>query len=144
MFSLTPDVSLLVIMAIFIVNCIVVSKYLLRPINRILQERRTEIRDADLRFENALAAFNEATASMEAKVQDAKREASRMREKFRAEASAQRQTLLDKTRTEAGKRTQAAEQDLTAHVTTARRQIDEQAEALGRFAAEKIVGRKLA
>jgi len=144
MISLTPDLSLLVIMAIFIVNCFVVSKFLLQPINRILVARKTEIQDADLRFENALAKFNEATATVESSVQQAKREAAKIRDGFRAEATSTRQGLLDKTRNEAEALVRSAEQDLETHVSDARKRIDDEAETLGRLAAERIVGRKLA
>ena len=44
--NLVPDLSLFAVMAIFIVNYFVVSRFFLRPINDVLEARETEARTA--------------------------------------------------------------------------------------------------
>ena len=60
--NLAPDGSLLIVMAIFIVNYFVVKRFLVQPVNRVMTERETEIRSADTLYEEALTRFNDATA----------------------------------------------------------------------------------
>jgi len=143
MISITPDLSLLAILVIFVANYFVVKKFLMEPVNGILLERETEIRDADTRYENAIASFNEATSEVEKKVQEAKREASRIREAQRSEANGHRAEVVQKTRAEATSMVTDAEQDLDRQVGQAKKTIDSEADVLARLAAERILGRAL-
>src|SRR5687768_7195238 len=95
--NLTPDLSLLAIMVIFIMNYMVVRKFFLQPINGILEARETETRSAEQMYEEALARFSEATAQTEAQLHAAKREAAQVRERFRGEAGMYRQQMVDRT-----------------------------------------------
>src|SRR5215211_1594187 len=98
--ELKPDLSLLAIMAIFIVNYLVVRKFFLQPVNAILESRESEQRSAEELYEAALARFNDATSQMEAQLHTAKREAAQVRDRHRAEAAAHRQQLVDRTSAE--------------------------------------------
>ena len=141
--NLTPDLSLLVIMAIFIANYFVVRKFFLRPINDILNWRESQVRSADKIYEESLARFQEATSDVESNLHTAKREATRVREERRAEAMRTREELLAKARGEAEQSIAAAESRLSADVSTARNTIEKDSERLATLAAEKILGRKL-
>ncbi|HUO85286.1 MAG TPA: ATP synthase F0 subunit B [Thermoanaerobaculia bacterium] len=144
MVNLTPDFSLLVIMAIFIANYFVVRRFLIRPVNEILLAREQDVREGERRYEQALAQFNEETSRMEAKVQEAKREASALRDRLRSGASGQRSETLEKTRAEAERIVREAESTIAGDVSQARTKIDRESEALARLAAEKVLGRKIA
>ena len=139
--NLTPDLSLLAIMVIFIMNYMVVRRFFLQPINGILEARETETRSAEKVYEDALARFSEATAQTEAQLQAAKREAAQVRERFRAEASAYRQQMVDRTNAEARQSIGEADQRLGEDVAVAREQIVRESESLARLAAERILGR---
>jgi len=139
--NLTPDLSLLAIMVIFIMNYMVVRKFFLQPINGILEARETETRSAEQVYEEALARFSEATAQTEAQLQAAKREAAQLRERFRGEAGVYRQQMVDKTSTEARQIVGAADESLSKDVAVAREQIVRESESLARLAAERILGR---
>ena len=143
MISLTPDLSLLVIMAIFLANYFIVRKFLIQPINEILVSRETRVHDADSRYEEALARFNAATTEMETRVQGAKRDASQIRERHRSEAGSHRSEMVQKTRAEADAILRSAEEQLSRDISQARETIDRDAETLARLAAERILGRKL-
>lgn len=142
--NLAPDFSLPVIMVIFLANYLVVRRFFLRPISDILDWREGEISSAAKAFEDSMARFNEATAQMESKVLEAKREGSQLREKFRGEAQGFRADLVDRTRKQADQIVAAADESLSRDVVKARHTIVSESENLARLAAEKIVGRKIA
>jgi F-type H+-transporting ATPase subunit b len=139
--ELMPDLSLLAIMGIFILNYLVVRKFFLQPINAILESRETEQRSAEELYESALARFNEATSQMEAQLHTAKREAAKVRDSARAEAGTYRQQLVEKTGSEAKQIVAEADQSLTRDVAAARETIAREADALARVAAQRILGR---
>ncbi len=139
--NLMPDYSLLAIMVIFIINYMVVRKFFLQPINAVLEARETETRTAEKLYEDALARFSEATAQTEAQLHTAKREAAQLRDRFRGEASAYRQQVVDKTNAEARQIIGAADESLGRDVAAAREQIVRESESLARLAAERILGR---
>ena len=139
--NLAPDLSLLAIMVIFIINYWVVRKFFLEPINQVLEARETDTRSAEKLYEDALARFNEATAQTEAQLHAAKREAAQVRDRFRGEAGTYRQQLVEKTNTEARGFIAEADQKLSADVDAARARIVVESDALARLAAERILGR---
>jgi F0F1-type ATP synthase membrane subunit b/b' len=128
---------------IFIMNYLVVRRFFLQPINGILEARETETRSAAQLYEVALARFSEATAQTEAQLHAARREAAQVRDRFRAEASAYRQQMVDKTNAEARQTIGEADASLSQDVAVAREQIVRESESLARLAAERILGRAL-
>jgi F-type H+-transporting ATPase subunit b len=141
--NLTPDLSLLAIMVIFIMNYMVVRRFFLQPIDGILEARETETRSAEELYEGALARFSEATAQTEAQLHSAKREAALLRDRFRAEAATHRQQVLDKTGSAARQIIGEADERLVQDVQVAREQIQRESESLARLAAERILGRSV-
>ena len=141
--ELSPDLSLLVIMAIFIAEYFVVRRFFLEPLNNVMTERQNEITTAAARHEEALARFNEATSEMESKLGEAKKQGSAIRDSLRAEATTSRNATLGKTRDEADGIVSKADAELKAAVATARQKIETESESLARLAAERILGRAL-
>ena len=139
--SLFPDRSLFAVMVIFIINYFVVRKFFLKPINDVLESREHETKTADELYEAAMARFNEATSHVEAKLHEAKREAAVVREKFRAEAGTRRQSLVERTSTDARRMIDEADAKLKDDVKVARERIVTDAESLAHLAAERILGR---
>jgi F0F1-type ATP synthase membrane subunit b/b' len=78
---------------------------------------------------------------MEEQLHVAKREAAAVREKYRAEAAAHRQSVIDKTSGEAKSIVSDADASLTSATAQARDTIKRESEALARLAAERILGR---
>jgi F0F1-type ATP synthase membrane subunit b/b' len=141
--NLAPDLSLLAVMVIFLLEYIVVSRYFLRPINDVLEAREAEARSAQEIYEQSLGRFNEGTLKIEQTVHEAKREAAQLREKFRAEAGAHRASLVERTTAEATKLVDEAEERLKRDIKQVRDKIMRDAESLARLAAERILGRPL-
>ena len=139
--DLTPNLSLLAIVAIFIANYWVVRRFFLQPINQVLEARETETKTAESLYEEAIARFQDATSKTEAQLLAAKREAAHVREQYRAEASAHRQQVLEKTGAEAKSIVGEADAKLQSDVAAAREKIVRESESLARLAAERILGR---
>ncbi len=139
--NLTPDYSLLVIMVIFILNYLVVSKFFLRPINQVIEAREHEVRSANEAYEQSMARFNEATTQMEEKLHVARHAAADVRDRFRKEAAAYRASIVEKTHNDAGSIVSEADEQLKADVAEARAKIVTESEALAHLAAERILGR---
>ena len=141
--NLMPDLSLLAVMVIFILEYIIVSRYFLRPINDVLESREREARSAQEIYEQSLGRFNEETNRIEQRVHEAKREAAQLREKFRSDAGTHRASLVEKTTAEAQEIVAEADQRLSRDVKEAREKLARDAESLARLAAERILGRPL-
>jgi len=139
--SLAPDLSLLAIMVIFWLNYIVVRKFFLQPINSVMEAREHDSKTAEEVYEQSLGRFNDATSKMEAQLHAARREASQLREKFRAEAAERRNAMIEKTSTEAKATVADAEASLQKDIEVARTRIKTDSESLARIAAERILGR---
>lgn len=136
-----PDLSLLAVMVIFIMNYLVVRKFFLEPINRVMEEREHETKTADELYEKAMARFSDATAHIEAEIHVAKRDAASVRDRFRGEAGAHRASLVEQTQSNAQSIVAEAESKLKDDVKVARDRIVTESEALARMAAERILGR---
>jgi len=139
--NLTPDYSLLAILVIFIINYMVVRTFFLKPVNAVLEARETDTKSAEKLYEDALARLNDATAQMEAQLHAAKREAAQLRDRFRGEAGAQRQQMIDRTAGEAKQIVGEADQKLGREVAVARETIVRDSDELARLAAQRILGR---
>jgi len=139
--KLAPDLSLLAILVIFILNYLVVRKFFFKPVNELLEARERETRSAEKLHEDALARFAEATAQTEAQLHSAKREAAQIRERFRGEASAYRQQIVERTNGEGRAIVSGADEKLGLDVAAAREKIVTESDSLARLAAERILGR---
>ena len=141
--NLVPDLSLLAVMAIFVVEYFVVKRFFLKPINDVLEARETEAKTSQEIYEQSLGRFNEATNQIEQRLHETRKDASQLRDKFRGEAGAHRAGLIERTSAEAKKIVSEAEERLRGDVNEARTKLKGDAESLARLAAEKILGRRI-
>jgi len=139
--KLAPDWSLLAIVVIFILNYLVVRKFFFQPINQVLEARAQETKSAEQVYEESLARFQEATSRVEEQLHTAKRDASSIRDRFRAEAGAYRTEAVTRTQAEAQQQVAAASASLDGDVKEAREKILRETESLAHLAAERILGR---
>jgi len=139
--NLVPDLSLFAVLAIFMVTYFVVSHFLIGPINGVLEARETEARTAHDVYERSLADFNKKTAEIEEQFHVARREASQLRERFRADAATHRAKLIEGTSADAKRLVAEADERLRRDVDEVRKKIIPQSESLARLAAERILGR---
>lgn len=139
--NLVPDPSLLAIVVIFFLNYLVVRRFFLKPLSDIIESREVEAATAERAYEESLARFNEETSRMEEQLHAAKRDASSIRERFRGEAAAFRQSTVERTQGEAKSIVAKADTTLQKDVVEVREKIQRESESLARLAAERILGR---
>jgi F-type H+-transporting ATPase subunit b len=144
MIELTPDLSLLAIIAIFFLNYLIVKRWLVQPINGVLEWRDERVREADQKYEQALTRLHAATTEIENRLMEAKREGSDVRETYRKKAGETRDAKIRETRSQAESMIAEATSRLDQDVDAARESIVSESEQLARLAAERILGRKLA
>ncbi len=141
--NLLPDLSLLAVMAIFVVEYFVVKRFFLKPINDVLEARETEAKTSQEIYEQSLDRFNAATNQIAQRLHETRKDASQLRDKFRNEAGMHRAGLIERTSSEAKKIVSEAEERLSGDVNEARTKLKRDAESLARLAAEKILGRRV-
>lgn len=141
--NLVPDLSLLAVMAIFVVEYFIVKRFFLKPINDVLEARETEAKSSQEIYEQSLGRFNEATNQIEQRLHETRKDASQVRDKFRGEAGAHRAGLIERTSAEAQKIVSEADERLSRDVKEARTKLTRDAESLAQLAAEKILGRRV-
>jgi len=139
-----PNWSLVLIMICFWVTFWLVQRYLVRPIARVMAERKGRIVGAEREWAGKHEAYLSATARLESELEEAARQAARVRSEQRQLAQEERQKLLDTARADAEQRLDGALRGIERDADAARDELRARAEALGRAFAERLLGRELA
>jgi len=139
-----PNLSLLLIMICFWCTMWLVHRFLIKPVGAVLEERRGRIGQATQSWEATHQEYLAATARLEAEIQNAAREAARVRGEHRQQALDRRQATLDGARAEADDRLGAALGALDAEANAARRELQASAAQLARRFATRLLGREVA
>jgi F-type H+-transporting ATPase subunit b len=130
-------------MVCFWVTFWVVKKFLIDPIWAVLADRKQRIDSA----QSAWAAKNDeylaATARVQNEIEEAAREAARVRAEHRQDALNQRQQTLERARAEADGKLQSALSELASEADAARVDLRRRAEELGRLLAGRLVEREI-
>ncbi len=139
-----PNLSLLFVMICFWLAMGVVYRFLIVPVGGVVAERQRRLDDADQEWERTHSEYLEATARVEAQLEEAAREASTIRTERRQEALAMRQEALDTARQDAGDRLQQALNELDRDVAAARGELVKRARDLARLFASRLLEREVA
>lgn len=140
---ITPDYTLLVMIAIFLLTYAVVKRWLVDPINGVLEWRAAQVHEADSKYEDAMATLHESSSESEAKLQSARREAAEVRDRYRGEATREREEKMSAVRADAEKQIAQASEELDREVGQIRGAIETDAEKLAEEMAERVLGRDL-
>lgn len=137
-----PNVSIVLIMFCFWVTLWLVNRFLIRPVDTVLNQRHGRIDDA----QKAWGAKNEellsATGRIEDELVEAARAAAKMRETCRTEAQQEKQQQLHAARDEAERRLKLSLAGLSQDAEKARTELRERAEGLSREFAQRLLGRE--
>ncbi len=138
-----PNLSMLFIMVCFWVAYWLVKRYLIGPVGRVVDERTRRIDGAEAQYtakhEESLAA----TARIEAELEDAAREAGRIRAAHRQQAMESRQERLDAARRTADARLGEAIESLDREADGARDELRRRAAELARLLAGRLLEREV-
>ena len=140
----TPDVSMILMLAIFFATLWVLNRFLFAPITAILKEREQEERQSTGTHEEALRGFQEAVARVEAELASARREGLKLREERRAEGRRLREEKGAAVKAESSARVAEAAASIESQTKEAARSLPGRTREIARSLAEKVLGRPVA
>ena len=139
-----PDLSLLLIMALFWATYAALRAWVFKPLGAILEEREKKTATATDALSKALENEKETLASIDRRLTEARREALAARQASRNAANAKRQALLDGARENARLAAAAAQAKLDAEVASAREELARNVRATAGEIASLALGRSVA
>lgn len=139
-----PNVSLILVLAIFFATLWVLNKFLFRPVSAILDERHAEAEASARSLAEAEEKFRAAAAKIETELSLARREALKIREENRAEGRRQRDEQVEAVKKETAARLEAASAELETHARRAREELPSRVSTVVSALVEKVLGRKAA
>ncbi len=138
-----PNLSIVLIMLCFWVTLWLVNRYLIRPVNTVLDQRHSRIDDAQKDWTSKNEELLSATARIEDELIEAARTAATTRETYRIQAQQEKQHQLDTARNDAEERLDGALTRLSQDAENARTDLRKQAEDLARDFAQRLLGREV-
>lgn len=139
-----PDVTLVYVVVCFLISYAILTRFLFRPLSRILEQREEEERMAAQIHSESLAELQKTIARAEQQLSLARREALKERETLRADGRTHFERKLAEARAAAGTTIEAARRQIEADSARSSAELPSRAAALARLLAEKVLGRKLA
>ena len=139
-----PDLSLLVVAALFWATYWVLRQTVFRPLGGILEEREQKALTATAALAKALEHEKETLAEIDRRLTGARREAMAEKDAVRTAAGGRRQEILDAARVRARASAADAQRALDADVGAARAQLRTEAHAMAAEIASRTLGRKIA
>jgi F-type H+-transporting ATPase subunit b len=139
-----PNLSLIFIMVCFWVTLWIVHRFLVRPVGRVIGERRRRIDDAQAEWSAKNEEYLAAVARVEDEVSSAAKESAGIRADARQKAMDARQEALDGARATADERLAGVLETLDNQAEAARSDLRKRAEELARLLAGRLLGRELA
>jgi len=139
-----PDLSLLLVAAVFWATYFLLKATVFKPLGTILEEREETIGSAATALEAALAKQETTAAEVDRRLTEARREALAVREAARARAATKRAELLEAARDEARRATLEAQRRLEEEIGAARADLRTDARQTALELASFVLGRKVA
>lgn len=137
-----PDLSVFWVIFFVMTLTVILDRLLLKPIQRVMQQREHAIRSARELAEQSAADARSASAEFDQKVAAARAEVYKQMDEVRRTALNERAEIMARTRAEAEVEIASASAQLKAETEEARRTLSADAEILGAAAAERILGRR--
>lgn len=139
-----PDLSLLLVMAIFWATYFILRKFVFSPLGRILAEREGDAEKSAAAAAAALEREKAAQQEFESRLTEARREAMAKRDARRQAVTARRQAMADQAREAARKRMLELDAALSAEIEAAKQDLAAGAPALAGEIASTVTGRRAA
>ena len=139
-----PDLSLILVMVCFWATLWIVHRFLIRPVGKVMGERRRRIDGAQQEWSAKNEEYLAAVSRVEDEVSTAAKDAAKIRADARQHAMDTRQAALDQAHSRADERLVAVLDTLDRDAETARADLRNRAEDLARLLASRLLGRELA
>lgn len=138
---ISPDLSLVVVLALFIVFVFILRAILFKPIGRVLDERQAltegamhEARASSRRYETSLADY-------EATVRQARAESYRKLEQERAMALERRRALIEQAKQQSAEEIDRAKAEINQQARQARAILESEARQIAQQISRTLLGR---
>ncbi len=138
-----PNLSLLIVMICFWISFWLIWKFLLKPMDAVLAERRRRIEGAEAEWQSKHREYLEETARLESELEDAAKAAARNRNDQRQQALERRQAMLETARQKADGKLDRAMAELDDEATTARTELQNRSRELATLYASQLLGREV-
>lgn len=138
-----PNLSILWVIGIVLLLSVILDRLLFRPITRVIAERERRVASARQLAEESAAKASAATAEFDQKTAAARAEVYRQMDDMRRAALDRRADLIARTRQETEAALAEATERVRKDAEVARARLAEDADALGRAAAERILEQKV-
>ena len=139
-----PNVSMVLILAIFFATMWILNRFLFRPVSAILDERQTEAETAARSLADAEEKFRTAAAKIETELSLARREALKIREENRAAGRQIRDREVEAAKQETAARLEKAATELESDARRTRQELPSRVATIVSALVEKVLGRKAA
>ncbi len=139
-----PDLSLLLVMALFWACYFLFKKFVFSPLGNILEEREEKSETSRDALAKALEREKEVLVEVDNRLAETRRELMTQRDSKRRELQARRQTQLDAAREAARQRVEDLARRLDAEKEAARKDLAGNAPVMAAEIAASVAGRRLA
>lgn len=137
-----PNLSVIWVIVFILLLTFVVDRLLLRPVLGVIKKREETIESARALAQRSTVEAKAASDEFERKTSAARTELYREMDDMRRAALGRRAEIVAQTRTEAEAQIADAARRLDADARDAKARLENDAQALGAAAAEKILGRR--
>ena len=138
---ISPDGSLLFIIALFLLFVFVMNRLLFRPIGRVLDERQTLTEGATNEARAAARSYQARLAEYEAAIRQARAESYRQLEDKRALALEERRHLIEEAKQKASGEIEQAKSEIKQQADSARATLDAESRQIAGRISRTILGR---
>ena len=139
-----PDLSLLLVMAVFWATYAVLRAFVFRPLGTILEEREQTLEAAAAALSASVEKERDALARIDTELTRARRAAMALRESRRLEAAQARHVFLEEAREKTRVDLVAATASLEVQIASAREELSRDTRALALDIATAALGRRVA
>jgi len=136
-----PNLSVLWVILAVLVLAFALDRLLFKPLVRVMREREAAITSALQMAQDAAAKAQAATTEFDAKVTAARADLYRQMDERRKAAEQFRTALMAQTKEEVDASLASAKITLDEQATRAKAKLEQDAEAIGREIAHKVLGR---
>ena len=140
---INPDISLVVILALFILFVFLLNRLLFRPISHVLDKREALTEGATAEARAAARQYHARLSEYEASIRQARAEGYRKLEQQRAAALEQRRGLIEGVKEEAASEIGRAKATLAAQASEARATLEAESRQLAEKISRTVLGREV-
>lgn len=133
------DASLFVVFVIVWILVFVLSKIFFKPLQRVMNERKSRIKGDRETFEKSMGAYEQTVSEIEAKLKEAKNQAQRIKEKYEREALKKREQMLTEISTETRNQIEEAKKLLEKQVKSLKEELESETKRLAESIEQRLL-----